>query len=66
MLVLGILYHISTLIGLRFERDRRKLQGLVHGGSNFPYSTTLVLTVLLLIASLVTATEINSPVWAVW
>jgi hypothetical protein len=66
MLVLGILYHIRNLIGLRFERDRRNLRGLVHGSSNFPFSTTLVLTMLLLIVSLVTAAEITSPVWTVW
>ena len=60
MLVLGILYQIRILVGLGFERDRRNLQSLVQGGSNL-LSTTLVLAVLLLIVSLVTATDIEAP-----
>jgi len=49
MLVLGIVYHIQFMIGLRQERAAMKAAGLVHGESRFPVSLTLITAVLLLI-----------------
>jgi len=49
MLLLGIVYHIQFMIGLRQERAAMKAAGLVHGESRFPVSLTLITAVLLLI-----------------
>ena len=54
ILVLGIVYHVMFMIGLRDERARLKAEGLVHGESRFPVSLTLI-TALLLLAVGVTA-----------
>jgi putative membrane protein len=49
MLVLGIIYHVQFMLGLRNERQRMKAEGLVHGESHFPLSLTLVTAVTLLL-----------------
>lgn len=49
MLVLGIVYHVQFMLGLRRERERMKAEGLVHGESRFPVSLTL-LTALAMLA----------------
>ena len=38
MLLLGIVYHLSFMAGLRRERAQMKADGLVHGESAFPVS----------------------------
>src|SRR3954471_16383913 len=48
MLVLGIIYHLLFMTGLRKTRDEMKAEGLIHGQSIFPPSLTLVTAVLLL------------------
>lgn len=48
MLVLGIVYHVQFMAGLRHERKMMKAEGLIHGESGFPISLTLVTAVLLL------------------
>ena len=49
LLVVGIVYHVQFMTGLRTERERMKLAGLVHAESLFPVSYTLILAVLLLL-----------------
>ena len=50
MLVLGIIYHLQFMVGLRTERHEMTAAGLIHGTSRFPASMTLItaLTLLLL------------------
>ena len=48
MLVLGIVYHVQFMLGLRKTRKEMKLEGLIHGESVFPVSLTLITAVLLL------------------
>jgi putative membrane protein len=49
MLVIGIVYHIRFMLGLRREREAMVIAGLVHGESQFPTSLTLIVAVLLLL-----------------
>jgi putative membrane protein len=49
MLVIGIVYHVQFMLGLRHERQAMKAAGLVHGESHFPVSLTLITAVVLLI-----------------
>jgi putative membrane protein len=49
MLVLGIIYHLLFMTGLRKTRDEMKAEGLIHGESIFPPSLTLVTALLLLV-----------------
>jgi len=49
MLVIGIVYHLMFMIGLRKERKLMTGQRLIYGQSGFPPSVTLVAAVLLLI-----------------
>jgi putative membrane protein len=46
MLVLGIVYHVQFMLGLREERAAMKEAGLIHGESNVPVSLTLVTAVI--------------------
>ena len=48
MLVLGIGYHISFMLGLRRLRNDLSRDGLVHAQSGFPASLTLIIAVALL------------------
>ncbi|WP_262271791.1 YidH family protein [Microvirga yunnanensis] len=49
MLVIGIVYHVRFMIGLREEREAMKAAGLVHGESRFPVSLTLLTAIVLLL-----------------
>lgn len=49
MLVLGILYHVQFMLGLRAERRSMTEASLIHGESRFPPSLTLITAILLLI-----------------
>jgi putative membrane protein len=62
MLVLGIIYHVQYMIGLRRMRKSMAASGLIHGETIFPPSLTL-LTALALLAIGVAA--IVSMVFAV-
>jgi uncharacterized membrane protein YidH (DUF202 family) len=53
MLVLGIVYHIMFMVGLREERAAMKSAGLIHGESRFPASMTLIVAILLLLTGIV-------------
>ena len=48
MLVVGIGYHVSFMIGLRRERKALKADGLIHAESQFPVSLTLMVALVLL------------------
>jgi len=48
MLLLGIVYHLQFMVGLRRERAQMKADGLVHGESAFPVSLTLIVAIALL------------------
>ena len=48
MLVLGIIYHVRFMLGLRHERTRMIQDGFVHGESHFPPSLTLITAFVLL------------------
>lgn len=49
MLVIGIIYHVQFMLGLRRERQAMKAAGLIHGESHFPPSFTLITAVVLLL-----------------
>src|SRR6478736_4015250 len=49
MLVVGIIYHIQFMIGLREMRKEMAEDGLIHAESGFPSSFILITAVLLLI-----------------
>jgi putative membrane protein len=49
MLVLGIGYHVSFMLGLRRERENLKREGLIHAESHYPLSLTLIVAVVLLV-----------------
>lgn len=48
MLIIGIVYHVQFMIGLREMRTAMTTAGLVHSDSHFPISFTLVTAVILL------------------
>jgi putative membrane protein len=48
MLVVGIGYHVSFMVGLRRERAQLKADGLIHAESQFPVSLTLMVALVLL------------------
>ncbi|RLP22445.1 DUF202 domain-containing protein [Mesorhizobium sp. YM1C-6-2] len=49
MLVIGIVYHVQFMLGLRHERDAMHQDGLIHAQSRFPPSMTLVTALILLV-----------------
>ena len=49
LLVIGIVYHVQFMRGLRDERRRMKRDGAIFGESRFPVSFTLIAAVLLLL-----------------
>jgi putative membrane protein len=49
MLVIGIVYHIQFMAGLRHLRESMREEGLVHGETSFPVSFTLITALILLI-----------------
>ena len=49
MLVIGIIYHVQFMVGLREVRATMTEEGLIHGESRFPPSLTLITAVILLI-----------------
>lgn len=48
MLIVGIIYHLQFMVGLREERKAMTAAGLIHGESKFPPSLTLVTAVILM------------------
>jgi putative membrane protein len=48
MLIVGIVYHVRFMLGLRSEREMLKADGLVHAESGYPVSFTLIVAIILL------------------
>jgi putative membrane protein len=48
MIVLGIVYHVHFMHGLRNLREEMTEEGLIHGQSGYPVSLTLIIALLLL------------------
>ena len=48
MLILGIVYHVQFMLGLRRLRESMREEGLIHGETGFPVSLTLITAFLLL------------------
>jgi putative membrane protein len=48
LLVLGIVYHVQFMVGLRHLRESMRAEGLIHGESSFPVSLTLITALILL------------------
>jgi len=48
MLVLGIGYHIASMLELRRKREQLRTDGLIHAESEFPASLTLIVAFILL------------------
>jgi putative membrane protein len=49
MLILGIIYHVQYMLGLRHLRESMRQDGLVHGETIFPVSFTLITALILLL-----------------
>ena len=49
MLMVGIGYHVSYMMGLRREREMLRADGLIHAESHFPVSLVLIVALLLLV-----------------
>jgi putative membrane protein len=52
MLLLGIVYHVQFMVGLRRLRESMRDEGLIHGETVFPVSLTLITALLLLVVGL--------------
>ncbi|HET7524314.1 MAG TPA: DUF202 domain-containing protein [Burkholderiaceae bacterium] len=52
MLVIGIVYHLMFMSGLRQTRNEMTADGLIYGQSGYPPSMTLIAAVLLLVIGL--------------
>ena len=59
MLVLGIIYHVLFMLGLRNQREQMKLEQLVHAESHFPTSLVLIVAVVLLVIGLAAAASMT-------
>jgi putative membrane protein len=55
MLVVGIIYHVLFMLGLRDTRASMKDSGLIFAESKFPPSLTLIVAVLLLLVGVAAA-----------
>jgi len=55
MLILGIIYHVRFMQGLRRLRTDMKAESLVHAETGFPTSLVLIVAVLLLLIGVVAA-----------
>jgi putative membrane protein len=55
MLVVGIIYHVMFMSGLRRERVAMKAQGLVYAESGFPVSLVLIVAMILLLIGVAAA-----------
>jgi len=49
MLILGIIYHIQFMMGLRHMRESMREEGFIHAQSVFPASLTLITAIVLLV-----------------
>ena len=61
MLILGIVYHLQFMRGLRREREAMKAEGLVHAESRYPVSMTLVIAFVLLAIGIYAIATMTGP-----
>ena len=61
MLVIGIVYHVQFMVGLREERKAMTAAGLVHGESHFPASLTLITAIALLVIGVIAIVSMIYP-----
>jgi putative membrane protein len=59
MLVIGILYHVQFMRGLRQVREEMRAEGLIYGQSRFPVSMTLVVALILLAIGIFAVISMN-------
>ncbi|WP_262031262.1 YidH family protein [Microvirga sp. Mcv34] len=57
MLVIGIVYHVQFMLGLRKERTAMKVAGLIRAESKFPPSLTLITALVLLVIGVAAITS---------
>ena len=62
MLVLGIVYHLQFMVGLRRLRAEMKSEGLIYGASHFPASMTLFVALALLVVGILAMLSIQLDV----
>jgi len=62
MLIVGIIYHVQFMIGLRHERENMKKDGLIHGESIFPPSMTLITALILLLIGIIAILSMTSHI----
>jgi len=55
MLILGIIYHVMFMLGLRRARDTMKAENLIHAKSAFPPSLVLIVALALLLIGVAAA-----------
>lgn len=55
MLVVGIGYHVTFMLGVRHQRSALKSEALIHAESTFPLSLVLVVALLLLLIGVAAA-----------
>jgi len=55
MLLLGIIYHVMFMLGLRRARDTMKAENLVYAESGFPASLVLIVALALLLIGVAAA-----------
>jgi uncharacterized membrane protein YidH (DUF202 family) len=63
MLVLGVIYHVQFMLGLRRIRADMVAQGLVHGESRFPPSLTLITALVLLVFGVLAIVSMVFQIW---
>jgi putative membrane protein len=59
MVLVGIIYHVQFMLGLRGERADMNAEGLIHAQSRFPISFTLVVALLLLLLGIAAAASLT-------
>lgn len=59
MTVVGIIYHLQFMLGLRRQRRSMCRDGLIHGESGFPVSFTLLVALSLLALGIVALTSLT-------
>jgi putative membrane protein len=62
MLVLGIVYQLQFMVGLRKLRTEMKSEGLIYGESHFPTSMTLLVAIALLVVGILAMLSIQLDV----
>ena len=62
MLILGIIYHLMFMLGLRRTRTTMKVEGLVYAESGFPASLVLIVAIVLLLIGIAAVLSMSAHV----